>query len=104
MNTSGNNPMQDVTPVLASVSGGAAAWTAGDVIAKNQEPVSFIANNPNLPVILQIIGAVGVVFGIIFGLVRVYQNHLDRQLKREIHEWEKQQNATTANQRSDDQQ
>ena len=82
MNTNGSGPMQDVTAVVSSISGGATAYTAGDVIARNHESAGFIANNPNLPVILQVVGAIGVVFGIILGLVRAYQNHLDRQLKR----------------------
>ena len=81
--------MQDVTAVVASVSGGAAAYKAGDVIVNSNEPISFIVENPNLPVILQVIGAFVAVAGLIIGVVRVYQNHLDRRLKREILEWEK---------------
>lgn len=97
MNISGNLQMHDVTAVVASVSGGAAAYKAGDVISKSHEPVSFIANHPNLPVILQILGAFVAVAGLILGIVRIYQNHLDRKLKREILEWEKHKHATTTN-------
>ena len=87
--------MQDVTAVVASVSGGAAAYKAGDVISNNHESVSLITSNPNLPVILQLLGAFVAVAGLILGMVRIYQNHLDRKLKREYLEWEKHKHATS---------
>lgn len=87
MNISGTDKMQDIATVSASVGGGATAYTAGAIT--QAEPVSFLVSYPGLPVILQIIGAAVGLAGVALGAVRAYQNHQDRKLKREIHEWEK---------------
>lgn len=80
--------MQDIATVGASVGGGATAFTAGEVIQK-VEPVTLLYSYPNLPIILQIVGAVVGILGLVVGAVRLYQNHEDRKLKREILEFEK---------------
>ncbi len=87
MNTAGTDKMQDIATVSASVGGGATAYTTGALA--QSEATSFLISYPSLPIILQIIGAGVGIAGLLLGLVRAYQNHQDRKLKREIHEWEK---------------
>lgn len=88
MNSTGNIDMQDVTAITAAVSGGAVAYKAGE-LAETVETTSLISSYPQLPIILQVVGAFVGIAGILIGFIRLYQNHLDRKLKREIHEWEK---------------
>ncbi len=80
--------MQDIAVVGSSVGGGATAFTAGEVIQK-VEPVTLLSSYPNLPIILQIVGAVVGILGLVVGAVRLYQNHEDRKLKREMLEFER---------------
>jgi hypothetical protein len=80
--------MQDMLAVGTSVGGGATAFTAGKVV-QQVEPVTLLSSYPNLPIILQIVGAVVGVLGLLVGAVRLYQNHEDRKLKREILEFER---------------
>ncbi len=87
MNTAGTDKMQDIATVSASVGGGATAYTTGALA--QSEATSFLISYPSLPIILQIVGAGVGIAGLLLGLVRAYQNHQDRKLKREIHEWEK---------------
>jgi hypothetical protein len=87
MNTAGTDKMQDIATVSASVGGGATAYTTGALA--QSEATSFLISYPSLPIILQIVGAGVGIAGLLLGLVRAYQNHQDRKLKREIYEWEK---------------
>jgi len=95
MNTAGTDKMQDIATVSASVGGGATAYTTGALA--QSEATSFLISYPSLPIILQIVGAGVGIAGLLLGLVRAYQNHQDRKLKREIHEWEKHKHGMATN-------
>ncbi len=95
MNTAGTDKMQDIATVSASVGGGATAYTTGALA--QSEATSFLISYPSLPIILQIVGAGVGLAGLLLGVVRAYQNHQDRKLKREIYEWEKHKSGMATN-------